>query len=142
MENNELQHWGIKGMRWGRRRYQNKDGSLTPEGKKRYGDDDVDDAHEDYTKAHNSQSVRSMSDKELQNRLNRLRNEQQYLEMTTPQITKGESAVSKTLKEIGGNLAKEYTKKAASGLTQALIDKIAAKNTKLNSAFKTMNWVK
>jgi hypothetical protein len=32
----ELQHWGIKGMRWGERRYQNKDGTLTPAGKKRY----------------------------------------------------------------------------------------------------------
>lgn len=35
----ELQHWGIKGMRWGQRRYQNKDGSLTPAGKKRYNDE-------------------------------------------------------------------------------------------------------
>lgn len=32
----ELYHYGIKGMRWGIRRYQNKDGSLTPKGKKRY----------------------------------------------------------------------------------------------------------
>lgn len=32
----ELYHWGTKGMRWGIRRYQNKDGSLTPAGKKRY----------------------------------------------------------------------------------------------------------
>lgn len=31
----ELTHWGIKGMRWGIRRYQNKDGTLTPAGKKR-----------------------------------------------------------------------------------------------------------
>ncbi len=31
----ELYHWGIKGMRWGVRRYQNKDGSLTPAGQKR-----------------------------------------------------------------------------------------------------------
>lgn len=30
-----LMHYGIKGMRWGRRRYQNKDGSLTIAGKKR-----------------------------------------------------------------------------------------------------------
>lgn len=30
-----LAHWGIKGMRWGVRRYQNKDGSLTDRGKKR-----------------------------------------------------------------------------------------------------------
>lgn len=31
----ELYHHGIKGMKWGVRRYQNKDGSLTPAGKKR-----------------------------------------------------------------------------------------------------------
>lgn len=37
MENIELQHHGTKGMRWGIRRFQNKDGSLTPAGKKRYG---------------------------------------------------------------------------------------------------------
>lgn len=32
----ELYHHGIKGMKWGRRRFQNSDGSLTPAGKKRY----------------------------------------------------------------------------------------------------------
>lgn len=36
MEYKELQHAGIKGMKWGVRRYQNKDGTLTPAGKKRY----------------------------------------------------------------------------------------------------------
>lgn len=33
---NELKHWGILGMHWGIRRYQNPDGSLTPEGRERY----------------------------------------------------------------------------------------------------------
>lgn len=36
---NELQHHGIKGQKWGVRRYQNKDGSLTNAGVKRYKDD-------------------------------------------------------------------------------------------------------
>lgn len=38
MSNFVLQHHGIKGMKWGIRRFQNKDGSLTTAGKKRYDD--------------------------------------------------------------------------------------------------------
>lgn len=38
-ESGALCHWGIKGMKWGIRRYQNKDGSLTPAGRKRYNDE-------------------------------------------------------------------------------------------------------
>lgn len=40
MENSELTHHGVKGQKWGIRRYRNKDGSLTPAGKKRYRSDD------------------------------------------------------------------------------------------------------
>ena len=36
-KNDELYHHGIKGQRWGIRRFQNEDGSLTSEGKTRYG---------------------------------------------------------------------------------------------------------
>ena len=33
----ELYHFGIKGQKWGIRRYQNEDGTLTPAGRLRYG---------------------------------------------------------------------------------------------------------
>ena len=36
----ELYHHGIKGQKWGVRRFQNEDGSLTPAGKERYGVDE------------------------------------------------------------------------------------------------------
>lgn len=73
----ELYHWGIKGMKWGVRRYQNKDGTLTSEGKKHYSQD-----HEDYTRVHTKKSVREMSDSELNARINRLQKEQQYERLT------------------------------------------------------------
>ena len=34
----ELYHYGVKGMKWGVRRYQKKDGTLTSAGKKKYRD--------------------------------------------------------------------------------------------------------
>ena len=40
LEIRELYHHGVKGQRWGVRRYQNPDGTLTAEGKARYGVDE------------------------------------------------------------------------------------------------------
>ena len=36
INNNELKHYGVLGMKWGVRRYHNKDGTLTSAGKEKY----------------------------------------------------------------------------------------------------------
>jgi len=73
-----IYHFGIKGMKWGIRRYQNKNGTLTAAGKKRYAED----SHPDYKKAHSGKSVRNMSDQELRSVNNRLQMERQYSQLT------------------------------------------------------------
>lgn len=47
MNETTLQHWGIKGMKWGVRRYQNDDGTLTAAGKKRMYREMFDDESKD-----------------------------------------------------------------------------------------------
>ena len=84
-----IYHHGIKGMKWGVRRYQNKDGSLTSEGKKRYSDD--------YLSAHSSKSYKEMSDDELRRVNNRLNMENQYKNLTR-QKSNAQKAIDIVLK--------------------------------------------
>lgn len=75
-----LAHFGIRGMKWGIRRFQNSDGTYTSLGKKRRNSGAS--VHEDYTNAHSKKSVKSMSTKELQERNKRLQAEKQYEQLT------------------------------------------------------------
>lgn len=53
MSDSYIYHHGIKGQRWGVRRYQNPDGTLTEEGKRRYdsGDEAFNTIRDYYVKA-------------------------------------------------------------------------------------------
>lgn len=97
MENNSLSHYGIRGMRWGVRRYQNSDGTYTSIGKKRKLQETV---HEDYINAHSKKSVKSMSNAELKARNNRLQMEQQYANLTR-KTSSGKKAVQMFIKGAG-----------------------------------------
>ena len=107
MQSEELAHHGIPGMRWGVRRFQNKDGSLTAAGKKRYGIDGGEaDSSGSGSKAQGKKSrpkkISEMSDAELRQRLNRLQMEKQLKQLMSEQEAekqkKGESFVKKTAK--------------------------------------------
>lgn len=132
MDNNELKHWGIRGMKWGKRRYQNKDGSLTPEGKKRYGDDDGESDEPKKTKY--------LSDAEIRNRINRLKLEKEYADLVkqSKPASKGKAFVSDVLKTSGKNIATQLTTYAMGAAVNASIKaKTSGKaGSDFTSAFK------
>lgn len=57
MYDQELYHYGVKGMKWGIRRYQNKDGTLTTKGKKRYEKSNDNSNDEDEIKNNKSRKI-------------------------------------------------------------------------------------
>lgn len=67
-ESNYLAHYGVKGMKWGVRRYQNEDGSLTARGKR-------------HRKKMYAEEARGMNDDDLRKSVNRLNLEKQYKDM-------------------------------------------------------------
>lgn len=92
MDNNELIHYGTKGMKWGVRRYQNKDGTLTSAGKKR-------------KRASYASEAREMTDQELRSKIDRMNLEKRYMNMS-----KSPSKLSRAL-----NTTNKITKMGADG---------------------------
>lgn len=70
----ELYHHGILGMKWGRRRWQNSDGTLTEAGKRRYG------TVEEFDRR--TKKLKDMTDRELQLNLDRQRKINEYKRLT------------------------------------------------------------
>lgn len=98
-----IQHYGIKGMKWGVRRYQNKDGTLTAEGKKREAAKDADRAEiEDRKEAYKNR--RTLSDEEINTRVRRLEQEKRFKSLTEDDIAPGRSAVKKLLHSTGAKV--------------------------------------
>lgn len=119
----ELKHYGIKGMKWGVRRFQNSDGSLTSEGRKRYSGNDLKEAQKKVDKGkamvdgvkktrvkaaekqHEKKikdDLSKMSDQELRGIINRLNMEERYTQvMKSRGVEAGKNRVDKILEYAG-----------------------------------------
>lgn len=92
----EIWHHGIKGMKWGVRRTPEQLGHRTKSKRTK-----MDNTHEDYKKAHDSKSVKKMSDAELRSRLNRLNMEQQYSKLNPTRVARGRNILNTSIKVAG-----------------------------------------
>lgn len=124
---NDLCHWGIKGQKWGERRYQNEDGTYTEEGKERRRKDTARyaasktafDRGRDLTgtlrnivnkqknkRAYEDIDLTKKTDQELREYINRYNLEQQYKNIVNPTYTaKGKEVTLQILDTVGDVLS-------------------------------------
>lgn len=141
MELNELSHHGIKGMKWGIRRYQNKDGSLTNAGRKRYSDSDNGDSGSGRFKQREkkvsgsknqteTKKISDMTDDELRTKINRLNMERQLINLQREMSSVNQRQVSageRFVKSIGRDVAAPAAKDAGRQILTSYLKKTMGK---------------
>lgn len=158
MNGGELCHYQVKGAKHGVRRYQYKDGSLTPLGRQHYGIGDPrkksilpfkkkekpapkkEEAPEKEEPKEKKPDISEMTTEQLNAAINRLRLEQQYRDLITPkrekQVNNGKKYAEKfrdkmldsTINAVGNVTQKYVEKKLANWLGVKLDSKKEKKN--------------
>ena len=133
-----LAHAGVRGMKWGVRRYQNSDGTLTEAGRLRYSRQMTkkrkaaakkaaeakrnEEAKRTADKTSKPRDVSSMSDQEIRDFLNRRDLEKRYLDAVAPKtIEQGESATKRFMKKFGSSLADNLIKEATNKIAKDIV---------------------
>lgn len=127
MENNEEEfaHYGVKGMKWGVRRYMNEDGTLTESGKKRYRNANQSIMKSDY---YNERQVNSLPGKQR-------RATKKYLK---DRVQSEYEAGKKAYKELGGK--KAYNRLMADG-PDNFVDIVNGKKVDAKTVEKIDNYI-
>jgi hypothetical protein len=90
LSEDELEHAGVKGMRWGRR--------------KQKSSSDDSDADSGPPKP----SVKTMTDDELKSAINRIKMEKEFTKLTAPEVSRGRKLVAEILLDVGKTQAKNH----------------------------------
>lgn len=146
IDNDSLYHFGIRGMKWGIRRYQNPDGTLTTAGKKRYGSEEnlrlvqqakanirtqkeLDKINRKYNGKLSQKSVKQMSNDELQDEITRLQLEQKLSSLRPSQVSLGKKMLGH-IADVAIPAVKEASRSQLTKLLNRQLEKALGKNAK------------